>query len=104
MSTSRRRFLKAACAVAPAVLGAPDKSGSKAPVIGVGTHRYEAIHDWGELPAGIKYGNTHGVVEDSRGHIYVHHTVHSTSESPDSMVVFDEKGRFVKSWGKEFKG
>ena len=44
------------------------------------------------------------MVEDSQGHIYVHHTVHATSESADSMVVFDEKGKFVKSWGKEFKG
>jgi len=56
------------------------------------------------LPAGIKYGNTHGVIEDSQGRIFVHHTVHATSEIPDSMVIFDEKGKFIKSWGKEFKG
>jgi hypothetical protein len=92
------------CGLAPAILGATDKSGTKAPVVGAGKHTYEAVHDWGELPAGIKYGNTHGVVEDAQGHIYVHHTVHATSESSDSMVVFDEKGKFVKSWGKEFKG
>jgi hypothetical protein len=92
------------CALSPAILGATDKPGTKAPVVGVGKHTYEAIHDWGELPADIKYGNTHGVVEDSQGHIYVHHTVHATSENADSMVVFDEKGKFVKSWGKEFKG
>jgi sugar lactone lactonase YvrE len=104
MTTSRRRFLQAAGAAAPAILGATDKAGSKAPVLGSGKHTYEAIHDWGELPAGIKYGNTHGVVQDSQGHIYVHHTVHATSESADSMVVFDQKGKFVKSWGKEFKG
>jgi sugar lactone lactonase YvrE len=62
------------------------------------------IHDWGEVPATIKYGNTHGVVEDSQGRIYVHHTVNNASESHDTMVVFDSKGKFVKSWGKEFKG
>jgi len=73
-------------------------------VLGSGKHTYEAIHDWGEPPSGIKYGNTHGVVQDSQGHIYVHHTVNAASESPDSMVVFDQKGKFVKSWGKEFKG
>src|SRR5438552_11084534 len=104
MGTSRRGFLKTACVAAPAILGAQNKSGSKLPVLGEGSHTYEAIHDWGELPAGIKYGNTHGVVEDSQGHIYVHHTVHATSELADSMVVFDDKGKFVKSWGKEFKG
>jgi hypothetical protein len=104
MSTSRRRFLQTAGALAPAILKATDKAGTKAPVLGSGKHTYEAIHDWGELPAGIKYGNTHGVVQDSQGHIYVHHTVNAASESSDSMVVFDQKGKFVKSWGKEFKG
>ena len=103
MSTSRRKFI-GTCALAPAILGATDKAGAKAPVVGTGKHTYEALHDWGELPPDIKYGNTHGVVEDSQGHIYVHHTVHATSESADSMVVFDENGKFVKSWGKEFKG
>ena len=103
MSTSRRSFLQAAV-IGPTILGTTSKADTKLPVMGEGAHTYEVIHDWGELPAGIKYGNTHGVVEDSQGHIYVHHTVHATSEIPDSMVVFDEKGKFVKSWGKEFKG
>src|SRR6266496_2526392 len=104
MTTSRRRFLQTAGAVVPASLGADDKAGSKLPIAGSGSHTYEVQHDWGELPASIQYGNTHGVVEDSQGHIYVHHTVHATSEISDSMVVFDEKGKFIKSWGKEFKG
>jgi DNA-binding beta-propeller fold protein YncE len=72
--------------------------------VGSGEHTYEAIHDWGELPAGLRYGNTHGVCQDRQGRIYVHHTVHDSSERHDTMVVFDEKGRFVKSWGKEFRG
>src|SRR5262249_32274320 len=84
--------------------GVSDKSGGKAPILGTGAHKYEAIHDWGVLPATLKWGNTHGVVEDSQGNIYVHHTVHATSESPDSMVVFDRKGKFIRSWGKEFRG
>ncbi|MBC7928439.1 MAG: hypothetical protein H7039_22585 [Bryobacteraceae bacterium] len=104
--SSRRTFLKAAATAAtgPLILNAADKSGSRRPVTGEGAWKFEMIHDWGELPAGLKYGNTHGVVEDSQGHIYVHHTVHSTSEKQDTMVVFDEKGKFVRSWGKEFKG
>ena len=100
---SRRRFLGTG-AIAPLILHADDKSGTKRPVLGVGDHVYEAYHDWGELPASIQYGNTHGVVEDSQGRIYVHHTVGSTSENSDSMVVFDAKGKFIKSWGKDFKG
>src|ERR1051325_10962223 len=100
---NRRNFLSTA-AFAPAILRADNKSGNKLPIVGSGKHTYEVHHDWGELPAGIKYGNTHGVVEDAQGHIYVHHTVHATSESADSMVVFDDKGKFIKSWGKDFKG
>ncbi|MBI3777651.1 MAG: hypothetical protein HY274_01845, partial [Gammaproteobacteria bacterium] len=103
MPTSRRRFLQTAAA-APIILGAADKAGTRRPVLGSGEYTYEAIHDWGELPARIQYGNTHGVCEDSQGQIYVHHTVNAASESEDTMVVFDSKGKFVKSWGKQFKG
>jgi hypothetical protein len=90
--------------LSPIILGAQDKAGTRTPVVGAGPYTYEALHDWGQLPANIKWGNTHGVVEDSQGNIYVHHTVHATSESADSMVVFDRKGKFVRSWGKEFRG
>src|ERR1051326_7141589 len=88
----------------PAIPGADNKSGTKLPIVGSGAHTYEIHHDWGELPKHIAYGNTHGVLEDSQARIYVHHTVHATSESSDSMVVFDAKGKFIKSWGRDFKG
>jgi hypothetical protein len=103
-ATSRRGFLFAVGSGAPLILGAADKAGSRKPVLGDGDHAYEVTHDWGELPAQIKYGNTHGVCEDSQGRIYVHHTVNAASESSDSMVVFDPEGKFIKSWGKGFKG
>ncbi len=102
MKLTRRAFT--AGIGAPLILGAQNKSGSARPIAGSGDHTYEVIHDWGEVPANIRYGNTHGVCEDSQGRIYIHHTVNAASESADSMVVFDEKGKFVKSWGKEFKG
>lgn len=103
MDTTRRSFL-GALAAAPVLLGAEDKAGSKNPILGTGAYQYECIHDWGELPTTIKYGNTHSVCEDSQGHIYVHHTVHATSQSPDAVVVFDNKGKFVRSFGSMFKG
>ena len=81
-----------------------NKSGSKKPIVGVGSHSYEVTHDWGELPPEIAWGNTHGVVEDSQGQIYVHHTVNKSSQSADTMVIFDSKGKFVRSWGREFRG
>jgi hypothetical protein len=102
LNTTRRRFLTGMSA--PLILGAADKSGSARPIVGEGAHKYEVIHDWGEVPASIRYGNTHGVCQDSQGRMYIHHTVNKTSESHDTMVVFDEKGKFVKSWGKDFEG
>ena len=74
------------------------------PIVGSGERLYEAFHDWGRLPEHIRYGNCHGVVEDAQGMIYIHHTVHETSQSPDAVVVFDSDGRFVRSWGAEFQG
>jgi sugar lactone lactonase YvrE len=103
---TRRVFMQSAGAAvsAPMILGAANKSGSAKPILGEGDHKYEVTHDWGELPASIQYGNTHGVCEDSQGHIYVHHTVNAASESHDTMVIFDAKGKFVRSWGKDFMG
>ncbi|MBI5086372.1 MAG: hypothetical protein HZB13_17475 [Acidobacteria bacterium] len=103
MQTTSRRGFTSALLAAPAVFGGY-KSGSKRPVTGSGAHSFEVIHDWGELPRTIRYGNTHGVCVDAQGHVYIHHTVNAASESDDTMVVFDRKGKFVRSWGMEFKG
>ncbi|MFN0167065.1 MAG: hypothetical protein ACKV22_11610 [Bryobacteraceae bacterium] len=73
-------------------------------ITGTGGFQYEVIHDWAQTPDSLQFGNTHGVVEDSQGLIYVFHTVHATSSSADAMAVFDPGGRFVKSWGGEFRG
>jgi hypothetical protein len=105
---TRRAFLKTAAAGALAAAAAPrvfgdDKAGAKLPVVGSGEHTYEVIHDWGTLPDSIRYGNTHGVCEDASGRILVHHTVHAGSPSDDTIVIFDAAGKFVKSWGPEFK-
>ena len=106
----RRQFLKVGATVSAALLtGAPfvrgqDKSGSKLPVIGSGEYTYEVIHDWGELPAGHVYGNTHGVAIDAQGEIHIKHTVGAGAKVDDAVVVFDANGKFVRSWGKEYKG
>ena len=107
---SRRDFVAAGAAVtaavvAPALLGAESKSGRKLPVMGQGEYLFEVEHDWGmdSLPPTIRYGNTHNVVTDHNGFVYIHHTVHVDSQSPDTVVVFDPKGRFVRSWGAMFR-
>jgi len=104
MSTTRRAFLTSATLAAPGLLRAQNKSGSKNPVLGTGEYTYECIHDWAVPPANIVYGNTHSVVEDSEGNIWVQHTVHASSPSPDTLLVFDPKGKFIRSLGAEFQG
>lgn len=89
---------------APTIVGTSNKAGTARPVAGCGDHVYEVIHDWGELPPEIRYGNTHGVCEDSQGRIYIHHTVNKDSQSHNAMVVFDADGKFISSWGPEFLG
>lgn len=106
---SRRAFLKTAAAAAavssaPRILLASDKAGLDPIILGEGDHRYECIHDWGQLPKSIAYGNTHGVCEDAQGNIYIKHTVGAGSQSSDAMVVFDSSGKFIRSWGAEYKG
>lgn len=80
------------------------KSGLGPVIVGEGAHQYECLHDWGTLPSDIVYGNTHGVAQDSKGNIYIKHTVHATSPKADAIVVFDVDGKFVRSWGPEYKG
>jgi hypothetical protein len=63
---------------------------------GNGEHTYEWISDWAKLPAGVRFGYTHGVAEDAQGRIYIH------SMSEHAICVFDGDGRFIESWGSEF--
>jgi hypothetical protein len=104
---SRRDFLQSAgtaavaATVGPAILSADDKSGNKPPIIGEGEHTYEAIHKWGELPATVQWGETHGVAVDEAGLIYVKHRSHAPN-AIDAIVVFDPDGKCVRSFGKEY--
>lgn len=108
LHTNRRGFLATlgaglAAATVPFHIRASDSVHGQ-PVVGVGEHQYEVLHDWAKLPADYVWGNTHSVAEDSQGHIYVKHTVGKGSRCADAIVVFDAEGKFITSWGKEFKG
>jgi hypothetical protein len=103
-SISRRTFVKslgvgAAIGCCPLILHADDKAGSKAPVLGSGEHTYEAIHGWAQVPEGMKFGNTHMVQEDSQGRIIIHHQ----NGAPDSVFIFDPDGKFISSWGADWR-
>lgn len=91
MSISRRGFLHSTC-VAPLIF-----LPGHAATLGSGSHVYEFEPDWGKLPNGKQYGYTHGVVVDSQQRILIH------NRSKDAVVIFDQQGKFVKSWGEDFE-
>lgn len=106
MRVSRRDFLKtstaAALAASPLARALAQNNGRL--ILGSGEHRYECIHDWITPPDGMIFGDTHGVAQDSRGRIYIAHTVNGASKNSDTICVYTEKGEFIKSWGPQFKG
>lgn len=111
MNSLTRRSLLAKCSAAsvvavfpPFYVHASDKSGNRSPVVGSGAHTYECIHDWLAPPPGLVWGDTHGLCQDQQGHIYVGHTVNKSSMRGEAVVVYDEKGRFIRAFGEEFRG
>ncbi len=113
--STRRSFLTQAIVASTAMAGRPfavhaqDKSGSKPVIVGTGEHTYECHHGWGETPAHIKWYETHGCAVDKEGLVYITHRAGSDkpakpADGQDTIVVFDKKGKFVRSFGKEFHG
>jgi len=104
-AVSRRSFMKTSAAIgaaiagAPAILRAEDKAGTKPPVMGTGDHTYELVEGWGQLPAGKRFGNTHAVVESEDGRVFIH----NASPTGDATCIFDPDGKFIKSWGAQYK-
>ncbi len=106
---SRRKFVATTVAgslsasLGVASVHATDKSGLHKPILGASAHRYEAHHGWGQLPAQLRWGDTHGVCFDEHGLVYITHQ--SAEPDPlDAIVVFDPEGKYVRSFGKEFHG
>src|SRR5438093_852873 len=101
---SRRRFL-AGLGAGAAGLGLASStafltgSEDKRILLGTGSQTYEWVKGWGQLPEGMEYGNTHGcIVSDSQGRIFVN------TDTEHAVILFDRNGRFLKSWGRDFKG
>jgi len=65
---------------------------------GTSAFSFDVVLDWAKWPESVTVGYTHGVEKDTAGHIYVFHT-----GSP-SVVVFDEDGSYLRSWGEQFEG
>jgi hypothetical protein len=103
LTTSAAGAAMLAAHVAPRFVRAEDKAGGKRAVIGVGEHRYECNHHWGELPASIQWQTTHNVGVDEAGQVYVTHQGYG-KDVMDTVVVFDPTGKFVRSFGKAWHG
>jgi hypothetical protein len=106
----RRDFLKttasvgAAALTTPLILGDTDKAGSKKHIVGTGEHRYECFHDWVQLPRSMarEWETTHGVCVDEEGLVYIKQQGHAGKAPMDTIIVFDPKGKFIRSFGKDF--
>ncbi len=103
---SRRKLLTTAAAGAAGLaLGIrPSWAQGTKLILGTGEYRYECIHDWLTPPPGMIFGDTHGVAQDAKGRIFLAHTVNGASTNKDAICVFDEKGKFITSWGSRFQG
>jgi len=109
---TRRKLLRDASLTVGGVLAAEIVSATSADaldktpkiILGSGSHKYECVHDWLVLPNNVKWGDTQGVCQDSKGHIYISHTVGADSQSKDAIAVFDRKGKFIKTFGSRFAG
>lgn len=67
-------------------------------ILGDGKHRYEWVRGWGKLPDGVKFGSTHGgVVVDAQNRVYF------STDGDDSIIVFDQDGKYIRSLGKEWR-
>ncbi len=62
-------------------------------IVGTGEHVYQAIHPFGELPAGMTLGNASHVATDSSDRVYVFR------RQDPPVLVFDRDEHLLTSWG-----
>ena len=62
-------------------------------IVGEGQYRYEVMADWEQLPNGWVHGDVAGLATDSQDRVYVF----NRSEHP--VIVYDQDGKFLDTWG-----
>lgn len=97
---SRRSFVGTVGAVAVGacapgrVWGRQDKI-----VLEAGPNKYEWVSGWLKLPSNVSLSSTHGCVAvDSQDRIFFN------TENENAVIIVDNDGNYVKSFGKDFKG
>lgn len=103
---NRREFIATAAVAStgPLLLGMSKKAEDKNPVIGVEGHKYECVHNWGELPGEFEWQTTHNVALDAAGNVYITHQGLPKKNGMDTVFVFDPKGKYIRSFGKDWHG
>lgn len=97
---SRRQFLTGAAGAAAgvglgAVVGGRAAWGQTPPVLGSGTHRYEWVPNWVQLPAGqVDIGATHGgMTIDASERLYF------STDTTSPVMILNTAGRVLSAWG-----
>src|SRR5687768_4294422 len=106
---SRRQFLNNTARAAAAAVALPhlitnSKGAEKNPIVGEGSHRYEVIHNWPQLPSEYTWQITHNVAVDRNGLVYVIHEGREDMKNHPAIFVFDNDGKFVRAFGSQFQG
>ncbi|SDN73167.1 peptidyl-alpha-hydroxyglycine alpha-amidating lyase family protein [Ensifer sp. YR511] len=61
--------------------------------VGKGSLQYRKVDGWGELPGGVTFDKISGLAVDSRDRVYLF------ARTPNPVLVFEQDGAFVGSWG-----
>ena len=64
-------------------------------MLGSGSYRYEELSDWAQLPLNLDLGEVVDIAVDGQDRVYIF----SRGENP--MMVFEQDGQFIRSWGQE---
>ena len=105
---SRRQFLNTAAAGSALALAAPAivtaQKTNESTIVGADDFQYEVEHMWPQLPDKFTWQTTHNVAIDSDGLLYVIHEGLPDQADHPSIFVFDDQGKYVRSFGSEFQG
>ena len=64
-------------------------------VLGSDTYRYEEASNWAQLPNGWDLGEVVDIAVDGQDR------VHIFSRGDHPMMVFEQDGQFIRSWGEK---
>jgi arylsulfatase A-like enzyme len=107
-ASSRRDFLKTTAAVTAGIVAAPNiatasRTNSQI-IVGEKDLQFEVIHHFPQLPSQYSWQTTHNVAVDAANNLYVIHEGHESKKDHPSIFVFDEKGKFIRAFGKQYQG